>query len=279
MNIKIKYCILTLVIAMLFAAGCSSKDSGLYRLEARTDGSGAADSTAKDSGAADSASKDSVTDKSGSDTGYSSSDVSEGLSENSAESSSQSGTDVILESTSVTQDMNNSAPAGTPVTTLQADILYVHVCGAVNTPGVYELKNGDRVFTAIRKAGGFTEEADESYINLAMAVCDGMKIDVPTAEETSDDRSGQVQAVTIADVSGDMNSSGDVSSPGADAVNINTADVSGLTTISGIGKTRAEAIIAYREEHGAFLSIEDIKNVSGIGDATYEKIKDRITVD
>jgi competence protein ComEA len=61
-------------------------------------------------------------------------------------------------------------------------------------------------------------------------------------------------------------------------VNINTADISGLTSISGIGKTRAEAIISYREEHGAFLSVEDIKNVSGIGDATFEKIKDQITV-
>ncbi len=275
MNIKIKYCLLTLVIAMLFTAGCSARDSGLYRLETGTEGSGAGDSEAKGS----------VADRSESDTGYNSTDSAEGLSADRIESSSQTVADVDSESTSVSPEVNNSAPEGTPVTTLQADILYVHVCGAVNTPGVYELKNGDRVFTAIRKAGGFTEEADESYINLAMAVCDGMKIDVPTVEETSGDRAGQIQAVMTAGVSGDMNgyaatgASPDKAASASGAVNINTADVSGLTTISGIGKTRAEAIIAYREEHGAFLSVEDIRNVSGIGDATYEKIKDRITVD
>ncbi len=300
MNIKIKYCLLTLVITMLFVTACSSKDSGLYRIEAGTDGSGASDS----------AEYDPASDKPEADNGNVGTDPTGGLSVNSTDSVAQTSDSVTSDSTSVSQDVNNSAPADTPVSTLQSDILYVHVCGAVNTPGVYELKNGDRVFTAIRKAGGFTEEADESFLNLAMAVCDGMKIDVPTVEETSGENADRIQAVTIAQeqiaAGGGTGSSGTggTSSSGSGAVstgqqgvagtassgsstaastasgkvNINTADISGLTSISGIGKTRAEAIISYREEHGAFLSVEDIKNVSGIGDATFEKIKDQITV-
>ena len=151
--------------------------------------------------------------------------------------------------------------------------VYVHVCGAVINPGVYELGPEDRVFTAVEAAGGFTEEASQDYVNLAEHVADGMKITIPTVEELAaieaDSGTGTGTALYAAieypDGSGSL-------------ININTADEKLLTSITGIGETRAKAIIAYREEHGPFAQTDDIKNVSGIGESTYNKLKDEITV-
>ena len=150
---------------------------------------------------------------------------------------------------------------------------YVHVCGAVINPGVYELGPEDRVFTAVEAAGGFTEEASQDYVNLAERVADGMKITIPTVEELAaieaDSGTGTGTAVFAA-----------IEYPGGSGslININTADEKLLTSITGIGETRAKAIIAYREEHGPFAQTDDIKNVSGIGESTYNKLKDEITV-
>ena len=151
--------------------------------------------------------------------------------------------------------------------------VYVHVCGAVINPGVYELGPEDRVFTAVEAAGGFTEEASQDYVNLAERVADGMKITIPTVEELAaieaDSGTGTGTAVFAA-----------IEYPGeaGSLININTADEKLLTSITGIGETRAKAIIAYREEHGPFAQTDDIKNVSGIGESTYNKLKDEITV-
>ncbi|SCY61384.1 competence protein ComEA [Lachnospiraceae bacterium XBB2008] len=151
--------------------------------------------------------------------------------------------------------------------------VYVHVCGAVINPGVYELGPEDRVFTAVEAAGGFTEEASQDYVNLAERVADGMKITIPTVEELAaieaDSGTGTGTAVFAA-----------IEYPGGSGslININTADEKLLTSITGIGETRAKAIIAYREEHGPFAQTDDIKNVSGIGESTYNKLKDEITV-
>lgn len=167
-------------------------------------------------------------------------------------------------------------------------VVYVHVCGAVNDPGVYEMKQGDRIFNAVDAASGFTDEAATDYVNLAQEITDGMKITIPTEAEAEamEEASAGPETGPI-EYSGSSGSTGTATGSSAETavsgtsdgrININTADVTALTSITGIGPTRAEAIIAYREQNGAFGSIEDIKNVSGIGDSTFNKMKDEITV-
>ncbi len=137
----------------------------------------------------------------------------------------------------------------------------VHVCGAVMQPGVYELSKGSRIAQAVDVAGGFAEDADESYVNLAELLTDGTQIYIPTKEE----------ALVLRQESQEVgNSSG--------KVNINTADKALLCTLPGIGETRATDIIAYRQKNGGFSSIEDIMKVSGIKEAGFQKIKDKIVV-
>ncbi|WP_101876155.1 helix-hairpin-helix domain-containing protein [Lachnoclostridium edouardi] len=147
---------------------------------------------------------------------------------------------------------------------------YVHICGEVVFPGVYEVEEGSRVFQAVEKAGGFTPEAAEEYLNLAEPTADGMKIIVPSLEEVRDlelySSSVQEQANKA---QGDLTVS---------VVNLNTATREQLMTLAGIGESRAEDIIRYREEKGKFRSIEEIKNIPGIKDAVFEKIKDKIGV-
>lgn len=150
--------------------------------------------------------------------------------------------------------------------------IMVHLCGAVEKPGVYEMEQGSRIVDGITKAGGFCESASVDALNLAAPLEDGSKVYIPTIEEVKNYEESCEEYVTVA---GACTTS---DSDGAKAININTAGESALTTLSGIGETRAKAIIAYREENGPFKKIEDIKNVSGIGDASFEKLKDYITV-
>jgi len=166
----------------------------------------------------------------------------------------------------------------------EGTMMVVHLCGAVNNPGVYELASDSRVIDAVIKAGGFSDEACEDALNLAMSISDGTKIYVPTVEEIGESDTGvmsenlqYIQGGTAVNLvtSGDYNGNSDT---GGGRININTASKDKLMTLTGIGSSRADAIIAYREEHGAFKSIEDIMNVSGIKSGSYEKIKDDITV-
>ena len=143
---------------------------------------------------------------------------------------------------------------------LPGEILLVHVCGAVSCPGVYELSEGDRVLDAVKAAGGFSEDAAQDALNLAQEVEDGSRIRIPTESEAE---SGS-QAFWPSEDDG--------------KINLNTAGTSELTSLSGIGESRAEDILSYRQEHGPFQSIEEIKNVPGIKDTIFEKIKDDITV-
>lgn len=167
----------------------------------------------------------------------------------------------------------------------EAEAIWVHVCGAVKNPDVYELPAGSRVYEAVKQAGGFTEEADESYVNQAQILSDGAKLVIPTTEQTQAMVQGD-QGGNIGIIDGDTTESGalkqDVAEGGTDGagakININTATQAQLCEIPGIGATRAAAIAAYRQEHGAFARIEDIMNVSGIKEGTYVKIKDSITV-
>lgn len=168
--------------------------------------------------------------------------------------------------------------------------IYVDVCGAVVNPGVYELSSDSRVFQAIEKAGGYLPGAAASYLNRARSLYDGQQIYVPTQEEvdsqtiplTQDEtaQDGVVQAGTAqTGTAADNTADGTETTQAGQRINLNTADVSQLSTLTGVGESKALAIIAYREENGPFTSIEDIMNVPGIKEGTYEKIKDKIAIE
>ncbi len=145
--------------------------------------------------------------------------------------------------------------------TSQADrVLYVYVCGAVTKPGVYTMPEGSRIVTAIEAAGGFLPEAAQESVNLAAPVYDSMQIVVPDMTEYV-----KVQEDQVSQEDG--------------RVNLNTATVETLCSLNGIGEAKAEAILAYREEIGSFRSIEQIKEVSGIGDSLFHQIKDKIYIE
>ena len=141
--------------------------------------------------------------------------------------------------------------------------VYVDVSGCVKKPGVYEVSADSRIFEVIELAGGVTPDADTSYINQAEPVTDGLKINVPDRNQTENSVSGETSSA-LQDENG--------------KVNINTADMTRLQDLPGVGPVTAEKIISHRENNGYFRSIEDIKNVSGIGEKTFEKIKDMISV-
>ena len=147
----------------------------------------------------------------------------------------------------------------------QSNIL-VDVKGAVKVPGVYSLMLGDRVIDAITMAGGYTVEANSTYINHAQKVVDEMVIYVPKVGE---DISIE-QLTTVSSPATSQASSG--------KVNLNAATESDLTTLPGIGPAKAKAIIEYREQNGRFKSVDDLKNVSGIGEKTFEKLKQYIEI-
>lgn len=158
-----------------------------------------------------------------------------------------------------------SAPtaAATPSDGEQAggEVLVVHVAGAVTEPGVVEVPHGTRVADAIERAGGATAEADLDALNLAAPVADGQQVYVPREGE-------EVPPV----------SSGAGSATADTVLNLNTADAAALETLPGIGPAIAGRIMAWREEHGAFVSVDALTNVSGIGPATLERLRDLVTV-
>jgi len=148
----------------------------------------------------------------------------------------------------------------------EASVLVVHICGAVVSPGVYEVESDARLDEGIRLAGGFTDQADQTVWNLAQKLVDGEMYYIPTITETA---------------CGDFTEkSSDFSGEETDErlISINSASKAELMTLPGIGEAKATAIIAYREEHGSFTSIEQIMEVDGIKQSVYEKIKSYITV-
>ena len=167
---------------------------------------------------------------------------------------------------------------------MQQAMIYVDVCGAVANPGVFQLAAGSRVFQAIEAAGGYLPEAALTCVNRAGVLTDGQQLYILTQEEM--ERQGLDPAEMSGVSDGQMNgSAGTGQNTGMTAqvqqdnrININTADEAQLTTLTGIGATRAQAIIAYREENGPFAAIEDIMNVQGIKEGTFAKIKDEIVV-
>lgn len=167
---------------------------------------------------------------------------------------------------------------------MQQAMIYVDVCGAVANPGVFQLAAGSRVFQAIEAAGGYLPEAALTCVNRAGVLTDGQQLYILTQEEM--ERQGLDPAEMAGASDGQMNgSAGTGQNTGMTAqvqqdnrININTADEAQLITLTGIGATRAQAIIAYREENGPFAAIEDIMNVQGIKEGTFAKIKDEIVV-
>ena len=152
-----------------------------------------------------------------------------------------------------------SAASGENASEAQDTTIRVYVCGAVANPGVVEIPQGSRVEDALKAAGGFGAEAGREAVNLADWVSDGQKLYFPKEGEALEEIAAEAE-----------------SAPGL--VNINTADVAALCTLPGIGESRAQDIISYREANGGFGACEDIMKVSGIKTAAYEKIKDKITV-
>ena len=135
--------------------------------------------------------------------------------------------------------------------------IFVHILGEVKRPGLYGLRGGDRAIDAVAAAGGFTDAADQAQLNLARFVVDGEQILVPAIGQTP------------------------VAAPGLTAggkVNLNTADAAALETLPRVGPAMAARIIDWREANGGFRAIEDLLGVTGIGDKTFEGLKDLVTI-
>lgn len=145
--------------------------------------------------------------------------------------------------------------ASQDVSSIENSSVIVDIKGEVHTPGVYEVDPDSRINDVIKLAGGFTVEADQLYVNLAQKVQDEMTIIVP--KQGADDRTGQSDSTKV---------------------RINYATESEIKTLNGIGPSKAQAIIQYREENGFFKTIEDLLNVSGIGESTLDNIRNDIQI-
>ena len=184
---------------------------------------------------------------------------------------------IIMESTGDSggdHTVTDSVVEETNDETTSVGSIFVYVCGAVLSPGVYELPYGARMVAAIEAASGFVENAAVDYLNLARVLSDGEKLMVPTVEEA-----GALKETEASyKVSGGATlQSGSEVGAGL-SININTATKEELMELPGIGESRALSIIAYREENGAFGSIEEIMLVSGIKEGAFAKIKAYIRV-
>ena len=170
--------------------------------------------------------------------------------------------DAVGASQDLPENQTSLPPANEPKT------IIIHITGAVKTGGVIHLIEGDRIIDAIDKAGGITEDADLSKVNLAYVLQDGQKVYIPSLQDEEIIR-------TVTDGSGD-----DVIVDGATKaiVNINRATEAELETLSGIGPSTALKIIEYRKANGNFKKIEDLMNVPGIGQAKFDAIKNNITI-
>lgn len=158
------------------------------------------------------------------------------------------------------------------VSSITPEKVYVYVCGAVKNPGVYTFDTEPRAIEAVEMAGGLTKKADKTAVNLALKLYDGAQLVIPEKGKQS---TGQSQGV-VAQSDGNYSQASSETSDGR--ININTADKTELMKIPGIGEAKAASIISYREQNGGFAKPEDIKNITGIKDGVYNKIKDYITV-
>ncbi|MCD8129892.1 MAG: helix-hairpin-helix domain-containing protein [Lachnospiraceae bacterium] len=235
--------ILLIMTAVLLLPGCGSKNTpelqDILQNTGQEDASGEGTSKGSDDGSAQ--------DTAG----------------NSAAQGTESGQGTGEEIGGENSGAGSDAVAGTKEESTENKIC-VFVCGEVVSPGVYYFPEGARKVDAVEAAGGFTEEANESYVNLAELLTDEMQLYIPAqGEETG---SGEAAAT-------------ETQAAHAGQINLNTATLEELCTLNGIGESKAQAILSYREEHGGFTGIEELKEVSGIGDSTFEKIKESIYVE
>lgn len=162
-------------------------------------------------------------------------------------------------------------------------LICVHVCGCVNEPGVYKLPAGSRIYEAVEAAGGFTQDGSRDFLNMAQELTDAMKVEVPSVSEV---KQWEEAGILTQEAAGVLSGGGGrtdsakttAGTTSTHLVNLNTASREELMTLKGIGESRAEDIIHYRENFGGFQSIRDIMNVPGIKEGAFEKIKDSITV-
>lgn len=163
--------------------------------------------------------------------------------------------------------LTTTAEVATDATKERAEtMIYVDIKGAVKVPGIYQLKNQQRIWDALALAGGVSEEADTTQVNYAQKVKDQMIIYVPKKEESVPQSLETLQESAPAQQNQE------------EKINLNTATEAELQTISGIGAKKAQEIIRFRDEQGPFKTVEELKNVPGIGEKTVERLKDMLTV-
>jgi competence protein ComEA len=166
-------------------------------------------------------------------------------------------------------DQNTKAKPEPESQTKPVETIMVDIKGEIKKPGVYQSSQGERVIDVINRAGGLTNKADESQINFAAHVQDEMVINIPTK--------GQINANPPLN-SSVPTSTGNNTNPNTNKINLNKADENELQNLPGIGPSKAAAIISYRNENGLFQTVDDLKKISGIGDKTFEKLKELIIV-
>lgn len=154
---------------------------------------------------------------------------------------------------------------------IDKEICIVHISGAVNQPGVYQLTEGERIIDAVKMAGGEMERANVDAVNLAAHLYDGQKIVIPFISENKEDEINQNAIANEEFRQHDY-------SPNSSLLNLNAVTSDQLETLPGIGPVLAERILVHRKNHGLFRNIEDIMNVPGIGEKRFESIKEYITV-
>ncbi|MGL9913564.1 competence protein ComEA [Enterococcus sp. DIV0784] len=163
--------------------------------------------------------------------------------------------------------LTTTAEVATDATKERAEtMIYVDIKGAVKVPGIYQLKNQQRIWDALALAGGVSEEADTTQVNYAQKVKDQMIIYVP--------KKGEAVAQSLET----LQESAPAQQNQEEKINLNTATEAELQTISGIGAKKAQEIIRFRDEQGPFKTVEELKNVPGIGEKTVERLKDMLTV-
>lgn len=183
----------------------------------------------------------------------------------------------VLKDNEVSEDI--SLNITTKEITSKSEKRYIDIKGSVINPGVYEFKENERVIDAIKKAGGLKKNANTDNINLSEKLKSEMVIYVYSNSEIKNGNNAltcnTLCETKVIEVNNCVENSNDINN---NLININTASLEELQTLTGIGESKAKNIIDYRNTNGNFKTIEEIKNISGIGDALFEKIKDKITV-
>lgn len=156
------------------------------------------------------------------------------------------------------------------------NIIYIHLCGAVVREGIYKVAENTRLFQVIELAGGLSEDAAGAYVNQAVAVQDGQRIYIPNMTEV-EELTLDYGVLSATTQNASENQVGLLSEL-SNQVNINTATIEELMTLTGIGESKAKSIIEYREQNNGFQSLEELMNISGIKESSYNKIVDRITI-